>query len=369
MKKSIAFFFIFFFVVLSFGAEKGNGGKDYRLKFSVIDLASVNIPAHLGEDFSATVRGRLQREKSFNVSDDAFRPPEPAIIAACEKGDCPESFRGNYQGGVVLVGSITWVKFKAGEKAISRYAVEDLMGEKYILSVLLLDTRTGKIDLRFNKELAAASSIDVEAQRIAREIRAFYFREPAKTPLRLSEDKQEQVKRSEPLLLFSAIGIAPSIIFPYGTFAKIGGSGYGAEGEVVFTIFSNRNIFFAPGLGLYTLTPARENIRSDTILHPRIAAGYLFQVSEEFTLAPFVQAAYLFQCIDGDRDAPPGSSSFRYRSEVYYNPSAGAGVELGYRISDRFYLIMVPSYHIYVEKGSFSHFSKLNLGIRMKWDI
>ncbi len=379
MKKTIIIFLISLsFLNLLFPADLKEE-KNEQLIFAITTLSSINLQSGIGEKFSDSIRTRLQMEKSFMV-DEAILQPEKEFITECSNGKCPQSFLDQYRGKIVIIGSITRIIYKIGEKPISKYAIEDLMDEKFILSMQVVDTRTGKIDLSIKKEFAAAALLDAEAGKISNEIRDYYFKAPVKPVIKAKEEekiKSKEVekniekkseKKSERIFAVSGIGIAPAFIIPLEKFARMSDFGFGGEVEVFFSFLKYRNIYLNLGLEFYGLNPTRDNIKSDWILSPRISAGYIFTIAGNFFITPYMQAGYIFQFVNGDINAAPGSASFNYKNEIFYNPSFGIGAEIGYRINSRIQLYLSPSYHFFIEQNSVFHFMKINIGIRMNWE-
>jgi hypothetical protein len=340
-----------------------------KLLFTVTSLKTRNCPQNIGNNFAAIIRNILAKEKSFDILDSPVSPDQ-TIISACEEGDCSSGPVQKFFGRILITGTITQVEFNAGEKKISKYASKDIIGGKYKTVVYVINTSTGKTELIYKKAVDTDDILNLEAKKTGNEIKKYYL---IKLPVPAVPGKKElppvMEKKSEPLFKSIDLELAPSVIFPVGKYSKIADYGIGIETGLNGNVAGRKSFYLAPGLGLYYLNPAHENIKSVYMLSPHIDFGYNFPLNGSISISPYISAGYVFQLIKADKNATQGSteSSYHYKNKLYFNPSAGFGLEASYAVTEKYHAILGASYQFYASSDSLSQFFIINLGIRISW--
>ena len=360
--KYYLFMLILLFPVLSYSNEETE-----KLSFIIFNLKTNNCPIALGTQFSTIIKNRIVEENSFQLKDPASPLSGDFNEATCINSDCSPEMKKIYSDGIVIVGTITRTEFKTGERPISKYAVEVLKTDTYLLNLFVINMQDTAYDFTYEQEFFNNQDLMTKADEIAQEIKKYYVNKKIVKPL-VAEKKKERSK-SQFGYSIAGISVSPSILLPFGKYLNMIKYGYGLDVDLKGIILPYASIFITPKLGFYNLQESRENIKSGQMLSLYINAGCSFQVYKYVTLSPYIGIGYVFQFIYGDKNAvqPDANGNYTFKQEFYYNPSMDLGLDLAYSISEKYQVVISPAYRFFADHKSISSFALLNLGMRLNF--
>lgn len=317
----------------------------------IADFTTINTPTQIGVKSTSLFKAELSENYFY------FIPEEKESNTILSKLDCDSDciikLHSIYGDSIIITGSINRIENIIGEKKISRYLVEDLKEEKYIVTVKVINLKNNSIEHFFEKELFNTKDIETEVKIIAREINQFYKIE---TPV---PHESEQIEIKSPFLILSGFSIMPAYLKTFGDYKNIAKEGYGISASLSASILRFEHLYLGLNINTILFPNTRGTIDSAYMFSPHLMAGYTFNIYKNIKLLSLAGFGYIFHYIDGGKNIT-GSDN----ADFYYNPSLIMGMETSWSFAKNFELIFRPSWGIFFEQNNSFCYMLLNLGIR-----
>lgn len=336
--------------------------KNKPLSFVVFDFSTKAAPKGFGAETSSVIKNSLTQEKSFNLIKPDENPAEKSIGPDCD-AECLSDLNLKYTDSIFVTGSIAMYEIKTGEKKVSKYVVEDIKAEKYILTVNVIDLKSGKTDLSYKKEITTKVLVADEARVIASDIKDFYLKKIA-AKNDIPEEKPEKIK-SDQIFIFRGLALMPAFLYSAGSYSNIADYGYGLSFNSNSGLARHKKIFFDLNFNAYLLSGTVKQIETALLSSVYLFSGYTFNPLNNFYISPSMGPGYNVHFIKGEKNPSGAGGDADNNWNLYFNPSMNFGVEAAYSFNGGYDLIFRPSWSMVFEQKGFSSYMMLNLGVRM----
>ena len=271
--------------------------------------------------------------------------------------------------------SLEGKKVKVGEERISAYVIKEQKKNRYTLKVSVINTETGAVEKTYTRSAWSKEGLLKDAGHIAVNIADDFT---VKTPEPVREKKVTELEpaKSEEKVLpsrgtdrgidFQGFSLAGLYAMPLGDYGKLTGPGFGLQIGLLTSLKPYRNSRIILSLGALELSSSSSSVKSCRAAHAHLLFGYSVDLSP-FSITPFAGGGYYLQSVEGDRDGANQIGEYKYKSSLYYNPAASAGMEIAFELSGTFHLFLAPEYTIFFEKGNQGHLLSISAGVRMNF--
>ncbi|MBN1499779.1 MAG: autotransporter domain-containing protein [Spirochaetes bacterium] len=322
---------------ISLLAAKNTEKNTAKTLFIVFDVSSKNSPPNTGAKFSGNIRKIISDTNEFILVRDY------AGLASLKK---------KYPKAIIIRGTITIEETKKDEKELTKYAVEDQIGERYHIRLSVYNNETGKNDMYFDRISISENQLNKDSIIIGKKIRDFYLKKYKTVEIKTPE------KDNSKFIEIESVSVMPGLYYPLGSLSDTIKSGYGVNLELREVFPPARKIILIQKIGAYNLEHNPDAaIESAQMYLLGIDFGYSFNF-KKFSVIPQIGIGYMIHSIDGMSE-----NASEYDRELYRNPYADTGFTFEYSFSNTLKLAVKPVYTMFFEPDSMLHLGLLNFGI------
>lgn len=320
-----------------------------------------NLPAALNGTLDGGLKNRLSKIKDLTYNGD---------IAYPQKNYNEKKVFDFYNGknsensGRVVLGFVRFDEFiqrtQVDTKNEGQYLIRKNKVQKLYFEVYLLNIKDKKVLISIKEECYNNNTeINKLLDKFSSKIEPFYphiekpiipvIIEPEKIePVKIEAIKVEPVKVEEPYKIYYRMSV--TTVLPLSKYTHISYFGLGLNaGLTLEDKFFNNSVFtldMSPSAGLSENKKISNYIFVPFSLH----GGYLFQISNNFQLAPSVGGGYIFHFVDSKL------------LDFYYDPIISANIELRYTLSQNYFIFTNLGYTMFFEKVHNGSFASMNIG-------
>jgi hypothetical protein len=316
---------------------------DMRPAVAVFDFRTVDCPASLGTQFADILKEELSARTEYRSIKTATISRERV---SCFTLKSAVAYGRKLNAEKSIIGSVRIIK----RKDIKTIADDR---EIYSVTVRIVNVKRRREEERYTRT-GDAAHLKREIVSIARNIK-IKGRDRAYDEATIAEDEESFFTG------FSLTGISVSANYaqPQGDFTEMADNGYGLNLNIYGGFSSFRSFFLMLSLGYYTFNDLSENVESLQIASAGLSFGYSFTITRYVSFAPVAGFGYIAHIVDGKKNETGTERDY------YFDPSASAGLEISFLLTQNYHLFFNTSYVIFFEKDSTGQYLGASIGVKM----